>query len=206
MIQEIIKPENPTYWIIKDNNGNIIHAGVVNPNEVLSTAQPHLISYTKEIDQIKDIEDLIGQKQPAFNYKFDEVNRSWEFKEDSVIYLPVSITMSSELNEALYKCIDPSGTGNYAIEIPHKSWPGYVLYKLNKKDKVPVDLGVDPTPLQNALAIAVANSGITQDEADWIVSGVQSNAGQIVNLIDFIPTSWQPYILSEPQAIALRYI
>lgn len=205
-IKEIIKPEQPIYWIIKDDDGNIVHAGIITQDQVVSTALPQLISYVKEIDQIKDIENSIGEKQPAFNYKYNESSRAWEFKDDSVIYLPVSITIASELNVALYKCIDPNGSGNYAVEIPHQMWENYVLYKLNKTDKIPIDLAVDPSPLQNALAIAVADSGITQEEADWIVSSVQANAGHVINIIDFIPASWQPYIIDEQQARQLRYI
>ena len=80
------------------------------------------------------------------------------------------------------------------------------MFKLNRYYKVTIDLGVDATPLQDALAIAVADSGITQAEADDIVSGVQANAGQEVDLVDFVPDSWVTYILTEQDTISLGYL
>ena len=66
-------------------------------------------------------------------------------------------------------------------------------------------MGVDATPLQNALAIAVADGGITQAEADKIVTDVQANAGQEIDLVDFVPDSWVPYIMDEFEARRLGF-
>ncbi len=122
-----------------------------------------------------------------------------------VIFLPVASSMASALNNALYQCVKPGGTGSYAEEIPHPEWPNYVLFKLHRTDTVPVALGVDATPLQNALAIAVADGGITQAEADKIVTDVQANAGQEIDLVDFVPDSWVPYIMDEFEARRLGF-
>lgn len=205
MPQEISKPAQTTYWIAKDSNGNVIHAGVVEPHQVVTTPQDVLVGYTTRIGQIEDIESFAGP-QPAFNYDYDEIEQVWKFLPNDVVYIPVASALASDLNNALYQCIKPGGVGKYAEEIPHKVWPDYVLYKLNRHDNIPVDLGVDPTPLQNALAIAVAGGGITQAEADQIIVDVQANAGNEIDVIDFIPDSWLPYVLTEQDAMRLGYI
>ena len=201
----ITKPAQRLYWIAKNDNGDVVHVGILETNQQLMTPQPELVSYTTKIGQIEDIETFAGP-QPAFNYDYDEIRQVWEFIPAEVVYLPVATHMASGLNNALYQCIKPGGTGNYAGEIPHETWPNYVLFKLHRYDTVPVDLSVDPTPLQNALAIAVADGGITQAEADQIIADVQASAGQEIDLIDFIPDSWLPYVLTEQDAISLGYI
>lgn len=205
IMPEIYKPAQTTYWIAKDADGNVVHVGVVEPHQVVTTPQATLVGHTTKIAQIEDIESFAGP-QPAFNYDYDEIAKIWKFLPDQVIYMPVASGMASALNNALYQCIKPGGSGQYAGEIPHQTWPNYVLFKLNRTDVVPVDLSVDPTPLQNALAIAVAGSGITQEEADTIVSDVQANAGNEVDIISFVPDSWLPYVLTHNDAIRLGYI
>ena len=205
MVQEISKPAQTTYWIAKNSNGDVIHVGVIEPNQVVTTPQDVLVGYTTKIGQIEDIETFAGP-QPAFNYNYDEIKQVWEFLQEDLIYLPVASSMSSALNNALYQCIKPGGNGKYAEEVPHEIWPNYVLFKLHRYDTVPVDLSVDPSPLQNALAIAVADGGITQTEADQVIADVQANAGQEIDLIDFVPDSWLPYVLTEQDAISLGYI
>lgn len=202
---EISKPAQTTYWIAKDADGNIVHVGIVEPNQVVTTPQATLVGYTDRISHIEDIESFAGP-QPAYNYDYDEIEKIWKFLPVEVIYMPVASGLSSLLNNALYQCIKPGGTGQYAVEIPHKSWPNYVLFKLNRKDTVPIALGVDPTPLQNALALAVSGGGITQEEADQIVAEVQASAGNTIDIIDFVPDSWLPYVMTERDAIRLGYI
>ena len=205
MGHKITKPAQKLYWIAKNGDGDVIHVGELNTNQELVTPQDTLVSYTTKIGQIEDIETFAGP-QPAFNYNYDEIRQVWEFIPEEVVYLPVATHMASGLNNALYQCIKPEGTGNYAVEVPHQTWPNYVMFKLNRYDKVPIDLGVDATPLQDALAIAVNDSGITQAEADQVVADVQASAGQEVDLIDFVPDSWVPYILTEQDAISLGYL
>lgn len=205
MVQEISKPAQTTYWVAKNSSGDVIHVGVVEPNQVVTTPQDVLVGFTTKIGQIESIEEFTGP-QPAYNYDYNEIEQIWEFLEEDLIYLPVASGMASDLNNALYQCIKPGGVGKYAGEIPHETWPNYVLFKLHRYDQVPVDLSVDPTPLQNALAIAVADGGITQAEADQVIADVQANAGQEIDLIDFIPDSWLPYVLTEQDAISLGYI
>ena len=204
MVKEISKPEQRTYWIAKNSAGDVIHVGVIEPNQVVTTPQDVLVGYTTKLAQIEDIETFAGP-QPAFNFDYDEMRQIWDFRSLDVIFLPVASSMASALNNALYQCVKPGGTGNYAEEIPHPEWPNYVLFKLHRTDTVPVALGVDATPLQNALAIAVADGGITQAEADKIVTDVQANAGQEIDLVDFVPDSWVPYIMDEFEARRLGF-
>lgn len=205
MVQEISKPAQTTYWVAKNSGGDVVHVGIVEPNQVVTTPQDTLVGYTTRIGQIEDIETFAGP-QPAYNYDYNEIEQIWEFLPDDVIYLPVASGLANDLNQALYKCISPSGSGNFAEQIDHQSWPNYCLFKLHRTDTIPIDLGVDSTPLQNALAIAVYGSGITQAEADQIIVDVEANAGQEIDLLDFIPDSWLPYVLTEQDAISLGYI
>ena len=70
---------------------------------------------------------------------------------------------------------------------------------------VPIALGADPTPIQEALAITVTDGALTQEEVDGIVSAITSYAGQEVNLVDFIPASWADQQVDLETAILLGY-
>jgi hypothetical protein len=60
-------------------------------------------------------------------------------------------------------------------------------------------------PLAKVLAAFVQGGGLTQAELDGIIGAVQAMAGQTVRIVDMIPASWQPYIMSKEQATAAGY-
>ena len=70
---------------------------------------------------------------------------------------------------------------------------------------MPLALDADPTPLAEVLQTTVDEGALLQAEADAIVAAVQEQAGQTVNLIDFIPASWQAFVMDRAAAEAAGY-
>lgn len=193
------------YWVTKDENGNIIHTGELLPGQEVVTSIETFIDYTNEIDQIEEIESQIGP-QPAFNYKFDNFSKNWKFRDTNRYFIPVASHVADQLNDAIAKCIKGSRSGKYAETITHKLWPSYVLYVINESDVVPIGASVNITVLQNVLNTIVADGGITQAEADELVTNVQNNLGTKVRILDLIPASWSAYVVSEKQALFNKII
>ena len=52
MVQEISKPAQTTYWVAKNSSGDVIHVGVVEPNQVVTTPLDVLVGFTTKIGQI----------------------------------------------------------------------------------------------------------------------------------------------------------
>jgi hypothetical protein len=150
--------------------------------------------------------DAFLPPQPAFNYHVDGVTKNWIFPDGDHLYIPVDPRLIEGLSRGLYALIDPSRPGLYAGIIWHptepEQWP---LLQLREADIVPIRLEADPQPLIEILNAFVAGGGLTQEELDGIVGGVQASAGQTVMLVDFIPLSWQPYIMTQDQATAAGY-
>ena len=71
--------------------------------------------------------------------------------------------------------------------------------------EIPIALGAEPKPLQDVLQITVDDGALTVEELNGIVAAVQAMAGKVVNLIDFIPQSWQPFVMTREQAEQAGY-
>jgi hypothetical protein len=143
--------------------------------------------------------------QPAFNYDLNTQQARWEFPPDNHLYIPAAPHIAERLSRALYSLIVPGGDGLYAGVIPHPSGQGYPLLQCRSTDIIPVAIGCDPEPLSDVLQITVDDAALTQAEKDGIVAAVQALAGQQVQLIDFIPPSWQPFVMTREQAEAAGY-
>lgn len=150
--------------------------------------------------------DAFVPPQPAYNYNLDTETARWVFPDNDHLYIPAAPHVAEPLSRGLYKLIVPDGDGLYAGMIPHPSDPAaYTLLQCRSTDVIPVALGADPQPLADVLQITVNDGALLQAEADGIVAAVQAQAGQTVNLIDFIPASWQPYVMDKAGAIAAGY-
>lgn len=149
--------------------------------------------------------DLFMPPQPAYNYDIDTQTARWIFPEDNHLYIPAAPKIAEPLSRALYKLIDPRGDGLYAGVIPHPSGQGYHLLQCRSVDVIPIALGADPQPLADVLAITVADGALNHQELEGIVGAVQAMAGQQVNLIDFVPASWQPFVMTYEQAKQAGY-
>jgi hypothetical protein len=149
--------------------------------------------------------DLFLPPQPAYNYDLDTGTARWIFPDNNHLYIPASPGIAERLSRALFSLIVPGGEGLYAGVISHPSGQGYSLLQCRSTDIIPVALGADPQPLVDVLAIPVQDGSLTQAELNGIVGAVQAMAGQIVNLIDFVPPSWQPFVMTRQQAEQAGY-
>lgn len=149
--------------------------------------------------------DAFVPPQPAYNYDLDTETARWVFPEDNHLYIPAAPKIAEQLSRALYKLIDPRGDGLFAGVIPHPSGRAHSLLQCRQTDVIPIDLGADPQPLRDVLAITVEDGALTRQELEGIVGAVQMLAGQRVNLIDFVPASWQPFVMDFDQAKAAGY-
>ena len=155
--------------------------------------------YSQEIDAFLP-------PQPAFNYVVDQENANWIFPDGDHVYIPVDPQLIEQLSRGLYKLIAPNREGLYAGIIWHPINAGWPLLQLRSVDVIPVSLAADTQPLVDVLTAFVAGGGITQQELDGIVAGVQMSAGSQIVVADFIPPSWQQYVLTREQAVAEGYI
>jgi len=149
--------------------------------------------------------DLFMPPQPAYNYDLDTQTASWVFPDNGHLYVPASPAIAEPLSRALYSLIVPGGDGLYAGIIPHSTGQGYPLLQFRQTDVIPIALGADPQPLVDALQVAVDDGALTSQELAGIVGAVQAMAGKVVNLVDFIPQSWQPFVMTKEQAEKAGY-
>jgi len=106
-------------------------------------------------------------------------------------YMPIDPRLIDGLNHGLGML---TGNGRaYAQKLVHeREWP---ILEFRERDIVPISLQGDPRPLQQVLMLAVEAGGLTEEEVQQIVGGVQQAAGHEVNLKDFIPASWLQWIM-----------
>jgi hypothetical protein len=149
--------------------------------------------------------DLFMPPQPAYNYNLETNTASWVFPEGNHLYIPAAPHIAETLSRALYALVVPGGVGLFAGVIPHPQNLGYPLLQFRSTDVVPIALGSDPQPLADVLQTTVDEGALTQAERDGIIAAVQSMAGQAVAIVDFIPASWLPYVMTREQADAAGY-
>jgi hypothetical protein len=152
---------------------------------------------------IPDI-DAFLPPQPAFNWHVDGVTKNWIFPEGDHLYIPADPLLIENLSRGLHKLIDPDRDGLFAGIIWHPggtdvAWP---LLQLREVDQIPISLQADTQPLAEVLQAFVDGGGLTTEEVQDILDAVQVMAGEVVLVKDFIPPSWQPYVMTKEQAIA----
>jgi len=149
--------------------------------------------------------DLFVPPQPAYNYDLSTDTASWVFPDDSHLYIPAAPHIAERLSRALYSLVVPGGDGLFAGVIPHPQGLGYPLLQFRSTDIVPIAIGADPSALDEVLQITVDEAALTQQEKDGIVAAVSAMAGQSVEIVDFIPPSWQPFVMTREQAEQAGY-
>jgi hypothetical protein len=203
---EIAFPEKRTYFVARDGEGNVLHVGYTDPESVTTTGQPFLVAGSR-LEQIDDLSTFIGQPV-AYNLEFDSERRNWIFPEGDHIYIPADPELIENFSRSLYKLIDPERDGLYAGIIWHPAgnevaWP---LLQLRETDEVPIALAADTEPLAEVLQAFVDGGGLTEEEVGQILAAVQFMAGESVKLVDFVPPSWRPFVMSRQQVIDAGYI
>jgi len=149
--------------------------------------------------------DLFMPPQPAYNYDLDTQTARWVFPDENHLYVPAAPKIAEQLSRALYSLVVPGQSGLYAGVIPHPTGQGYPLLQFRQTDVIPIALGADSKPLADVLQITVDDGALTAEELNGIVGAVQAMAGKVVNLIDFIPQSWQPFVMTKEQADQAGY-
>lgn len=199
---EINKPEHRTYWVARSENGEILSVGYTEPNQVTTSGQSVLVIGDRSV-QIQEVSKFRGNPE-AFNYEWN--GNQWVFAGDDVIYIPTKKANAEPLSKALFSIVfGPSKIGLYAKVIHHPSGQGFSLLEVNRTDVVPVSIAADPQPLVDVLKNSVSDGNLTQAELDGIVGAIQVMGGKTVELIDFIPPSWQRFVMSREQAKAAGY-
>jgi hypothetical protein len=149
--------------------------------------------------------DLFMPPQPVYNFDLDTQQASWVFPDGDHIYVPIATDSAEYLSRALYGLIVPGGDGLYCGIIPHTTRPEVVALQLRSSDMIPIALGADPTPLALVLQPFVDMGNLTELELQILVGGIQAMAGQSITVADFIPASWQPYVMTDEQAVEQGY-
>jgi hypothetical protein len=150
--------------------------------------------------------DAFIPPQPIFNYDLDPNTADWVFPDGDHIYVPIAAESAGYLSRAIYSLINPSEEGMYCGVIPHPTRPEVCTLQLRSSDIVPVHVAADPGLLRAVLEPFVENQQLTQEELDGIVSAIGQLGGQDVQIVDLIPPSWQPYVMTESQARDLGWI
>lgn len=207
-MKQLSKPEVKKYYVITNEEGNIIQEGSVNPDQVLSFSDSYTITYSDtRLDIISEIESIIGS-QVAFNDMITPDGEGFVWGRgylDDAFFVFATPSVSEPLSRALYKVVNPEGEGLYARVYPAPEGFEYDILEFRSRDIVPIAIGADPSVLADALAITVEHGALKQEEVDTIVGAVSAYAGQEIKLVDFIPASWKNKMTSKEGAIELGY-
>jgi len=80
---------------------------------------------------------------------------------------------------------------------------GYVALVVQDKDAyVRIHAEADGLLFRKMMDIFVAEAGMTQQESDDLFDAVIAAKGSSLNILDHIPASWEPYVLTEAEADA----
>ena len=121
-----------------------------------------------------------------------------------MIYVLTSQEHAEQLSRSLMRLLRPSHlrgddwTDLYCGVVRHPT-TGQTALELPEREQVPIHLEADAGELSALLATFVADEALTQAEANGIIAAVQANAGQRVQIADFIPPSWSQWVLTRAQ-------
>ncbi len=122
----------------------------------------------------------------------------------SKLYLMCNPLLADDFNMSLMRLICPAerGANNttkyLAVKHIHPE-TGYAALALDETQTIPIDPQATGDELNYLLGIFVADGGMTQEEADGIRQQVLDSLGETVSILDFVPASWAPYVLTEEQ-------
>lgn len=121
-----------------------------------------------------------------------------------MLYLLCDPAIADDLNASFARLMRPSHlavgytTKYYAVKHTHPT-TGYCALAMPNPTMVPVHLESDGHELIALLDGFVADGALTQEEADKVSADVAAAAGQQVDIMDFVPTSWSAYVLTKDQ-------
>ena len=122
----------------------------------------------------------------------------------NILYLLCNPAIMEDLNRAFMRLLMPSHlrgddwTDKYASELTHPV-TGYGALAIPEEQYVPVHVEANGAELDYLLNIFVPDEALTQEEADTIRQQVLESVGQSISILDFIPPSWQQFVLTKDQ-------
>ena len=125
-----------------------------------------------------------------------------------MIYVPMTTQNAIDLSRNLFLVAYPNATNSvtqqYFNVVTHPS-NGMSVIAIPETMSIPVNVAANTQLIADVLAPFVAGGQILQIELDMIMESLESAKGDTILPAQLIPTSWQPYILSESQAEAEGY-
>ncbi len=124
-----------------------------------------------------------------------------------MLYMMINPAVADEFNRALMYLLMPEHlrdnytTIYYCGKIIHPT-NGYAALVMPENETVPIHIESSGDELDDLLNIFVSDGALTQEEADVIAQQVIDSKGQSISILDLIPASWQPYVLTHEQADA----
>ncbi len=119
-------------------------------------------------------------------------------------YVLVNPAHAENLNRSIMRLIRPehlrSGyvTDLYCTMHIHPE-TGYMVLDLPDTQTVPIHIESSGDELVAMLQVFVDDEALTQEEMDGIVTALTGLGGQQVRILDFIPASWQDFVLTKEQ-------
>jgi len=121
-----------------------------------------------------------------------------------MLYMLCNPLLLEDLNRSFMRLLRPAHlrdgyiTDKYTTEYIHPV-TGYGALALPEEETVPIHIEADGAELNSLLTIFVEDGGLTQEEADNISQQIIESAGQQIKILDFVPESWQQYVLTYEQ-------
>lgn len=200
----VSKPSQRKYWVARDVNGDIIHHGIVEPNQELATPQPTLNTYNFRVDQVDEIAAFTGEP-PAYNYQYDEFNKKWEFENRDAQYLLIPRSIGPEFSSGLYFCNRNTGGRLFAEVIEHPDGTSKSLLKILAKEDFHFGTQIDTATLVSALNTAVDEGEFQQNQIGPYIAELNANVSNIVPTSGALPEAWRDNIITYGQADRLGY-
>ena len=119
-------------------------------------------------------------------------------------YVLVNPAHAEQLNRSIMRLLRPEHlrddtfTDLYCPMVTHPD-TGYMALNLPDTQTAPIHIESRGEELAAMLQIFVDDEALTQAEMDGIVATLTGLGGQEVRILDFIPASWQEFVLTREQ-------
>ena len=119
-------------------------------------------------------------------------------------YVLVNPAHAEQLNRSIMRLLRPEHlrdntfTDLYCPMVTHPD-TGYMALNLPDTQTAPIHIESSGEEIAAMLQIFVDDEALTQAEMDGIVTTLTDLGGQEVRILDFIPSSWQGFVLTREQ-------
>ncbi len=119
-------------------------------------------------------------------------------------YVLVNPAHAEQLNRSIMRLLRPEHlrddtfTDLYCPMVTHPD-TGYMALNLPDTQTAPIHIESSGEELAAMLQVFVDDGALTQAEMDGIVATLTGLGGQEVRILDFIPASWQEFVLTREQ-------